>query len=112
MMASKQELKNDPDFKADWSGFISQDESKPINKSRNQIFEQARSVAGTQGNSAWRDYIGDALLYLFEHSSAEEMLELLTKKQYIDQRAYTEISKTLGIEPETAKLNYRNLILK
>lgn len=99
---------SDVSFKADWSGFISQDFSKPINVMRDDILEQIKSVEGR----SWRDFIGDTLLYLFENATAEEMLELLTKANYVDQRAYVEAAKSLGVEANVAKNNYQNLILK
>lgn len=99
---------SDPSFKANWSGFISQDLTKPINVSRNNIFDQAKEATGR----SMRDFIGDAMVHFFENTDAEELLELLTKNMYLDQRGYTEAAKTLGINPETAKENYRKLTLK
>lgn len=99
---------SDPSFKANWSGFISQDLSKPINVTRNEILAQAQNSK----ERSWRDFIGDVMIYLFEHSTAEELLELLTKNMYLDQRSYMEAAKALGIDPETAKANYRKLSLK
>lgn len=99
---------SDPSFKANWSGFISQDLSKPINASRNDIFDQAKQAKAR----SWRDFMGDAMIYFFENSTAEELLELLTKNMYLDQRGYNDAAKTLGIDPETAKENYRKLTLK
>ena len=99
---------SDPSFKANWSGFLSQDLSKPINASRNDIFDQAKQAKAR----SWRDFMGDAMIYFFENSTAEELLELLTKNMYLDQRGYNDAAKTLGIDPETAKENYRKLTLK
>lgn len=98
----------DADFKANWSGFLSQDYSKPINVSRNEIFKNASQSK----ERSWRDFMGDVMVYIFENASAEEMLELLTKNNYMDQRAYTEAAKALGIDRETAKAQYRELTLK
>lgn len=110
MSANKENIKfvGAASFKANWSGFISQDLTKPINVSRNEILENAK----TAKVRSWRDFIGDAMIYFMENSTAEEMLELLTKNMYLDQRGYIEAAKTLGITPETAKENYRKLTLK
>ena len=99
---------SDPSFKANWSGFLSQDVTKPINVSRNDIFDLAQEANGR----SWRDFIGDAMIHFFENTDAEELLELLTKSMYLDQRGYTDAAKALGIDPETAKENYRKLTLK
>lgn len=99
---------SDPSFKANWSGFISQDLSKPINVSRNDILTQAKDAK----ERGWRDFIGDVMIHFFEHSNAEELLELLTKNMYLDQRGYVEAAKVLGVDPETAKESYRKLTLK
>lgn len=98
----------DPDFKANWSGHISQDLTKPINALRNDIFEKAKEAK----DPTWRDFIGDALLYLFENTDASEMLELLAKNNYLDQRGYKDSAKVLGVDPVTAKANYQKLALK
>lgn len=98
----------DPTYKANWSGFISQDFSKPINESRNDIFAQATESE----TRSWRDFVGDVMVHIFENADAEEMLELLTKNNYLDQRGYTEAAKTLGIDRDTAKEQYRQLTLK
>ncbi len=97
----------DPTFKANWSGFLSQDLTRPINESRNDIFEKAKKAK----TRSWRDFMGDVMVHIFENADAEEMLELLTKNNYLDQRAYLEAAKTLGMDRETAKENYRQLTL-
>lgn len=99
---------SDPSFKANWSGFLSQDLTKPINASRNDIFDQAKEAK----DRSWRDFIGDVMIHFFENTDAKELLKLLTKNMYLDQRGYTDAAKALGIDSETAKENYRKLTLK
>lgn len=110
MTIEKKGLKgvDSPAFKANWSGFISQDFSKPNNEFRSVVFEQIKEVK----HPSWRDFMGDVLLYLFENASAEEILYLLTKENYIDQRGYVEASKAMGIDAETAKSKYYQLEVK
>ncbi|EOZ8645504.1 hypothetical protein ACQWTT_001255 [Acinetobacter baumannii] len=105
---NKQSPIGDPEFKANWSGHLSQDLTKPINVLRNEIFTKAKEAK----NPTWRDFIGDALVFLFENSDATEMLELLVKNNYLDQRGYKDAAKTLGIDQVTAKANYQKLALK
>jgi hypothetical protein len=99
---------NFPAFKANWSGFISQDFSKPNNEFRNEVFEMIKAAR----HPSWREFIGDVLLHLFENASAEEILELLRSEKYIDQRGYVEASKAMGIDAETAKSKYYQLEVK
>ena len=52
------------------------------------------------------------LIAMESGSLKKELLKLLTKNMYLDQRGYIDAAKALGIDPETAKKNYRKLTLK
>lgn len=109
-------------LKANWSGFISQDFSKPVNVLRNDIFEELKKKEIPKGENgekvavttdrSWRDFMGEVMLYLFENSNVDEMLELLTKRGYVDQRTYVEVSKANGLDIDAAKAKYNQLVSK